>query len=68
LEEMLARLRALLRRAASRDSDEQTLPQFADLSLDTATREVRRGERAVSLTRTEFALLELFLRRPRRVL
>jgi len=68
LEEMLARLRALLRRTASRDSDEQTLLSFADLSLDTATREVRRGERSVSLTRTEFALLELFMRRPRRVL
>ncbi|MGI8675780.1 MAG: response regulator transcription factor [Nocardioidaceae bacterium] len=68
LEEMLARLRALLRRTASRDGDEQTLLSFADLSLDTATREVRRGERSVSLTRTEFALLELFMRRPRRVL
>jgi len=68
LEEMLARLRALLRRTASRDGDEQTLLSFADLSLDTATREVRRGERPVSLTRTEFALLELFMRRPRRVL
>jgi len=69
LEEMLARLRALLRRATRGDGDdEQTLLVFADLSLDTATREVRRGERAVSLTRTEFALLELFLRRPRRVL
>ncbi|CAN5471830.1 two-component system response regulator MprA [soil metagenome] len=68
LEEMRARLRALLRRTASRDGDEQTLLSFADLSLDTATREVRRGERPVSLTRTEFALLELFMRRPRRVL
>ena len=69
LEEMLARLRALLRRAArGNDDGEQTLLTFADLSLDTATREVRRGARSVSLTRTEFALLELFLRRPRRVL
>src|SRR5690606_11055405 len=41
---------------------------FADLSMDIATREVRRGERRIELTRTEFALLEMFLRRPRRVL
>ncbi len=68
LEEMLARLRALLRRSASVGADEQTLLCFADLTLDTATRDVRRGNRAVSLTRTEFALLELFMRRPRRVL
>jgi two-component system, OmpR family, response regulator MprA len=69
LEELLARLRALLRRATrDGDEDEQTLLTFADLSLDTATREVMRGERSVSLTRTEFALLELFMRRPRRVL
>jgi len=68
LEEMLARLRALLRRAARSAEDEQTLLGFVDLTLDTSTREVRRGERAVSLTRTEFALLELFMRRPRRVL
>ena len=68
LEEMLARLRALLRRSASAGADEQTLLCFADLTLDTATRDVRRGDRAVSLTRTEFALLELFMRRPRRVL
>jgi two-component system response regulator MprA len=68
LEEMLARLRALLRRAARGAAEEQTLLTFADLSLDVATREVRRGDRSVSLTRTEFALLELFMRRPRRVL
>ena len=41
---------------------------FADLSMDLASREVRRGERSMELTRTEFTLLELFLRRPRRVL
>jgi two-component system, OmpR family, response regulator MprA len=69
LEELLARLRALLRRHSGRDGDEpsETL-QFADLLLDPGTREVRRGDRPISLTRTEFALLELFLRRPRRVL
>ena len=41
---------------------------FADLSMDLATREVLRGGRPMELTRTEFTLLEMFLRRPRRVL
>lgn len=68
LEELLARLRALLRRVAPRDDSEDELLSFADLSMDIATREVRRGERRIELTRTEFALLEMFLRRPRRVL
>ena len=69
LDELLARLRALLRRAApeqSADADERL--EFADLTMDLASREVRRGERLMTLTRTEFALLELFMRRPRRVL
>ena len=72
LEELLARLRALLRR---RTPDEiasgagQSKPlEFADLSLDPETREVRRGDRSISLTRTEFSLLELLLQNPRRVL
>jgi two-component system, OmpR family, response regulator MprA len=70
LEELLARLRALLRR---RVPDEPGTPdpeplRFADLSLDPVTREVRRGERPISLTRTEFSLLELFMANPRRVL
>jgi len=71
LEELLARLRALLRRAhAPTDGDdiEGARLSFVDLSLNVATREVRRGERPIELTRTEFALLEMFLRRPRRVL
>ncbi|UPK77213.1 response regulator transcription factor [Nocardioidaceae bacterium SCSIO 66511] len=70
LEELLARVRALLRRMSrtADDDEESTQLAFADLTLDTATREVMRGERAVSLTRTEFALLELFMQRPRRVL
>ena len=71
LEELLARLRALLRRvhtpADLDDTDSETL-RFADLTLNPATREVRRGERAIDLTRTEFSLLEMFLHRPRRVL
>ena len=41
---------------------------FSDLSMDIATRDVRRGDRPIELTRTEFTLLEMFLRRPRRVL
>jgi two-component system response regulator MprA len=75
LEELLARLRALLRRtgpvagdgATADDLDAEELT-FSDLTLNPATREVRRGARAIDLTRTEFALLEMFLRRPRRVL
>ena len=68
LQELLARLRALLRRVVPHeDAPDETLT-FADMSMDMATREVRRGERLVELTRTEFALLEMFLRRPRRVL
>jgi two-component system response regulator MprA len=66
LDELLARVRALLRRNAPAETGE-TL-RFADLSLDTGTREVARGRRAIELTRTEFALLELFLRNPRQVL
>jgi two-component system, OmpR family, response regulator MprA len=72
LEELLARLRALLRRVqpavpGEDDTEAETL-SFADLSLNPATREVRRGQRSIDLTRTEFSLLEMFLRRPRRVL
>jgi two-component system, OmpR family, response regulator MprA len=66
LEELLARIRALLRRAADTDGGE--VLAFADLTLDLGTREVRRSGRVIELTRTEFALLELFLRNPRQVL
>jgi two-component system response regulator MprA len=71
LEELLARLRALLRRVhtpADADGLDDEMLAFSDLSLNLATREVRRGERPIELTRTEFTLLEMFLRRPRRVL
>jgi two-component system response regulator MprA len=71
LEELLARLRALLRRAQAPDDIDDVDAQgltFSDLSLNPLTREVRRGEREIDLTRTEFALLEMFMRRPRRVL
>ncbi|HQR26704.1 MAG TPA: response regulator transcription factor [Nocardioides sp.] len=68
LAELLARLRALLRRVVPREDGEDEVLAFADLSMNLATREVRRGPRAMELTRTEFTLLEMFLRRPRRVL
>jgi two-component system response regulator MprA len=67
LAELLARLRALLRRAANGDESAHVL-RFSDLELDLGTREVRRGTATIDLTRTEFALLELFLRNPRQVL
>jgi two-component system response regulator MprA len=65
LEELLARVRALLRRSEGHTGGSL---RFADLELDPGAHEVRRGERAIELTRTEFALLELFLRNPRQVL
>jgi two-component system, OmpR family, response regulator MprA len=65
LEELVARLRALLRR--STDGGGESL-RFADLELNTGTREVSRGGDPIELTRTEFSLLELFLRNPRQVL
>lgn len=68
LEELLARLRALLRRASpDPEAAEETL-RFEDLTMDPATREVMRGERSISLTRTEFSLLEMLMANPRRVL
>ncbi|MGN6599325.1 MAG: response regulator transcription factor [Actinomycetales bacterium] len=80
LEELLARLRALLRRSASERSPEPGpetsrsneasagVLRMGDLTLDPDTREVRRGNRSLRLTRTEFALLELLMLNPRRVL
>jgi len=80
LQELLARLRALLRRSlltapagpgpestADRTARESLL-SFSDIRLDPATREVWRGDRPVRLTRTEFSILEVFLRHPRQVL
>jgi two-component system, OmpR family, response regulator MprA len=71
LAELLARLRALLRRSgdgpATAEAPSSTL-RFADLELDPGTREVKRGGGSIELTRTEFSLLELFLRNPRQVL
>ncbi|MDX6436240.1 MAG: two-component system, OmpR family, response regulator MprA [Gaiellaceae bacterium] len=65
LEELVARVRALLRRTSV---DDHEVLRFADLELDPGTREVRRGGVPIDLTRTEFALLELFLTNPRQVL
>jgi two-component system response regulator MprA len=65
LEELVARLRALLRRTA--DGSGEVL-RFADLELNPGTREVFRGGEPIELTRTEFSLLELFMLNPRQVL
>jgi two-component system, OmpR family, response regulator MprA len=65
LEELLARVRALLRRASPTGDG---VLRFADIELDTGTREVQRGGDKIELTRTEFNLLELFLLNPRQVL
>ena len=64
-EELLARVRAVLRRKAP--SGRRVL-RFADLTMDVATREVRRGQREISLTVREFDLLQLLMRNPRHVL
>lgn len=69
LEELLARSRALLRRVrTSPEQAEDAALTFADLTLDPATRTVKRGERGISLTRTEFELLWVLMQAPRRVL
>jgi two-component system response regulator MprA len=70
LQELLARVRALLRRSllASAEPADASVLRFADLTLDQASRDVLRGERPIELTRTEFSMLEAFLRNPRRVL
>ena len=76
LQELLARMRALLRRSvlttpagpATTAAEPGDRLAFADVRLDPGTREVWRGDRALRLTRTEFAILEAFLRHPRQVL
>ncbi|HEX2037449.1 MAG TPA: response regulator transcription factor [Chloroflexota bacterium] len=65
LEELTARLRTLLRRRAP---DSQRFLRFADLTVDTSSREVRRGEREIQLTTKEYELLLFFMRHPRQVL
>lgn len=64
-DELLARVRALLKRRQPREGE---ILRFSDLSLNTATREVKRGNDAIELTAQEFDLLELFARHPRQVL
>lgn len=72
LEELLARVRSLVRRAAAEaigsKSQAKSQLQFEDLFLDADTREVKRNGRSISLTRTEFALLQLLMENPRKVL
>jgi two-component system response regulator MprA len=68
LQELLARLRALLRRAVPIEGSDAEVLSFSDLTMDLGTREVTRRARDIPLTRTEFTLLEMFMRRPRRVL
>jgi len=64
-DELLARVRALLRRRAAAEAE---ILQFADLSMEVSTREVFRGNRRIDLTAKEFDVLELFMRHPRQVL
>ncbi len=66
LDELLARLRALLRRTIATPAE--GIVKFSDVVLDLQTMEVRRANRELELTRTEFRLLELFMRNPRVVL
>ncbi|HSN43133.1 MAG TPA: response regulator transcription factor [Propionibacteriaceae bacterium] len=68
LDELLARLRALTRRSRPEREETNETHVFDDLILDTQTREVTRSGRRISLTRTEFALLQVFMEHPRRVL
>jgi two-component system, OmpR family, response regulator MprA len=68
LRELLARVRALLRRAEDDDDGEEESLVFSDLRIDLRSHEAWRGERLLTLTRTEFLLLEMFLRQPRKVL
>ncbi|MDQ1696966.1 MAG: two-component system, OmpR family, response regulator MprA [Frankiaceae bacterium] len=62
LDELRARLRALLRRTTVEGDDEAAPLRYEDLLLDPVARTVYRGDRPIDLTRTEFALLELLLR------
>jgi two-component system response regulator MprA len=70
-EELVARIRAILRRQSrmrSDDGDHSQVLQFDDLQLNTATREVTRGNRQIELTATEYNLLHLFMSHPKQVL
>jgi two-component system, OmpR family, response regulator MprA len=65
IDELLARIRALLRRT---QTERAQVLIFADLTLDTSTRQATRKNRVISLTAKEYELLELFMRHPRQVL
>jgi two-component system response regulator MprA len=67
LRELQARLRALLRRTTEDGADGETL-RFGELVLDPTAHEVFRAERKIELSKTEFLLLELFMKHPRQVL
>lgn len=72
-EELVARIRAILRRqqrarGADGDTPNEQILQFNDLQLNTSTREVKRGTREIELTATEYNLLHLFMSHPRQVL
>jgi two-component system response regulator MprA len=66
LRELQARLRALLRRGG--EGTEEEMLRFGDTTMDISAHEVHRADRLIDLTRTEFLLLEMFLRHPRQVL
>jgi two-component system response regulator MprA len=66
VDELMARIRSLLRRVTSNSRPE--VLNFSDLKLDTGTHRAYRGERAIDLTAKEYELLELFMRNPRQVL
>jgi two-component system response regulator MprA len=68
LRELLARVRALLRRAEEEETGQEEALSFEDIHLDLRSHEAWRGKRMMALTRTEFLLLEMFLRHPRKVL
>ncbi len=68
LDELLARLRALTRRSRYAQETESKVLTFADLTLNPNNREVTRGGNHISLTRTEFALMQAFMENPRRIL
>lgn len=68
LEELLARVRALLRRGGKRKEKQIPIHHFVDLSLDEETRECRRGKRMIQLTAKEYDLMLLFMQNPRKVI
>jgi len=68
MDELLARVRVLLRRRRTQVPPKPKEYRFADLVLDTGTRQARRGDRVIELTTKEYQLLEMFMRHPRQVL